>query len=215
MVLRNLSPLFFGKKAEKQLFSLPDCVIIQKKTDKTASGYAIIRRKEELFMEPTHRFRSALSGFNRQDVVQYIEYLNAKHTAQLNQLNSEIEFLRQQLDRQAPQQDTAVIEELEARCAQLEQERDAALEGQAKTPTEAELEAYRRAERSEQIYRQATATLADATARVDETAVQIAAVADSVKAQLDQLQTAVENSKASLTDAAAVMDGIRPEDTEE
>lgn len=174
-------------------------------------------------MEPTHRFRSALSGFNRQDVVQYIEYLNAKHTAQLNQLNSEIEFLRQQLDRQVPQQDTAVIEELEARCAQLEQERDAALEGQAKTPTEAELEAYRRAERteriakerSEQIYRQATATLADATARVDETAVQIAAVADSVKAQLDQLQNAVDSSKASLADAAAIMAAIRPEDTEE
>ena len=174
-------------------------------------------------MEPTHRFRSALSGFNRQDVVQYIEYLNAKHTAQLNQLNSEIEFLRQQLDRQAPQQDTSAIEELEARCAQLEQERDAALEGQSKTPTEAELEAYRRAERteriakerSEQIYRQATATLADATARVDETAVQIAAVADSVKAQLDQLQNAVDSSKASLADAAAVMAAIRPEDTEE
>ena len=70
-------------------------------------------------------------------------------------------------------------------------------------------------DRSEQIYRQATATLADATARVDETAVQIAAVADSVKAQLDQLQTAVENSKASLTDAAAIMAAIRPEDTEE
>lgn len=174
-------------------------------------------------MEATHRFRSAIGGFNRQDVVQYIEYLNAKHTAQLNQLNSEVEFLRQQLDRQTPKQDEDVIAQLEARCAQLEQERDAAPQGQImQSPTDAELEAYRRAERAErtakeradQIYRQATATLADATVRVDETAEQLSAVADSVKAQLDQLQNAVESSKASLSEAASIMSAIRPEDEE-
>ena len=38
-------------------------------------------------------FRSALNGFNREDVVRYIESLNAKHTALVNQLTSEKQSL--------------------------------------------------------------------------------------------------------------------------
>ena len=50
-------------------------------------------------MAEIFNFRSAFNGFRREDVVHYIEYLNAKHTAEVNQLNSEIAFLRQQLER--------------------------------------------------------------------------------------------------------------------
>ena len=39
-------------------------------------------------------FRSALNGFNREDVVSYIEYLNSVHAAEINQLRSELEFFR-------------------------------------------------------------------------------------------------------------------------
>ena len=35
-------------------------------------------------MSQNHNFRSAIGGFNRQDVVRYIEYLNNKHTDQVN-----------------------------------------------------------------------------------------------------------------------------------
>ena len=38
-------------------------------------------------------FRSAFNGFHREDVVHYIEYLNAKHTTEVNQLNAELEQL--------------------------------------------------------------------------------------------------------------------------
>ena len=153
-------------------------------------------------MAETHRFRSALGGFNREDVVHYIEYLNTKHTAQVNQLASENEFLRQQLERlQANSTPAPAAEENVPSC------------------TEAELEAYRRAERTErnareraeQIYRQATATLADATALVDGAAAQLESMADAVKEQLSQLQSAIEGSKASLKDAAQIMSTIRPE----
>ena len=41
-------------------------------------------------------FRSAFNGFHREDVVHYIEYLNAKHTTEVNQLNSQLEQLRSQ-----------------------------------------------------------------------------------------------------------------------
>ena len=157
-------------------------------------------------MAETHRFRSALGGFNREDVVRYIEYLNNKHTDQVNQLTSEVEFLRQQLER--TQANTPV---------------EAPSEPAVQNFTEAELEAYRRAERTErnareraeQIYRQATGTLADATALVDDAAGRLGTMADSVKEQLSQLQSAIETSKASLKDAAAIMSTIRPEDTEE
>jgi hypothetical protein len=36
-------------------------------------------------------FRSALNGFNRQDVVQYIEYLNNQHNAKVEQLNNQLQ----------------------------------------------------------------------------------------------------------------------------
>lgn len=158
-------------------------------------------------MAETHRFRSALGGFNREDVVRYIEYLNNKHTDQVNQLTSEVELLRQQLERAqtgAPAEPTTA-------------------EPNVQNFTEAELEAYRRAERTErnareraeQIYRQATGTLADATALVDDAAGRLETMADSVKEQLAQLQSAIETSKASLKDAASIMATIRPEDTEE
>ena len=157
-------------------------------------------------MAETHRFRSALGGFNREDVVRYIEYLNTKHNDQVNQLTSEVEFLRQQLERAqaAAPADTA------------------AAEPNVQNFTEAELEAYRRAERTErnareraeQIYRQATGTLADATALVDDAAGRLGTMADSVKEQLSQLQSAIETSKVSLKDAAAIMATIRPEDEE-
>lgn len=106
-------------------------------------------------MAAPQNFRSAFNGFNRDDVVQYIEYLNAKHTAEVNQLTSEAEFLREKLDN--PSQDPltlqmlasaeaerddykkqldeqlVVMEELEKRCAVLEAERDAALAQTAPT----------------------------------------------------------------------------------
>ncbi len=156
-------------------------------------------------MAEAYRFRGALGGFNREDVVRYIEYLNTKHTAQVNQLTSELEFLRHQLERaqaNAPAEATPVNEQPAQSC------------------TEAELEAYRRAERTErnareraeQIYRQATATLADATSLVDGAAEQLGTMADAVKGQLTQLQDAIETSKASLKDAAQIMSTIRPEE---
>ena len=75
-------------------------------------------------------FRSALNGFNRQDVANYLEYLNNRHNTEITQLNTDLEALRQQ--QQKPQIDPQKLA-LEARCmdlqeklAQAEQERDSA-----------------------------------------------------------------------------------------
>lgn len=191
-------------------------------------------------------FRSAFNGFNREDVVHYIEFLNSKHSAELSQLNSELDYLRTRQPElptaePAPVQDSdtlaqqaARIRELFDRCNALEQELEAAKAekeqlaaqldaGQQQqhsyqSRVEEELEAYRRAERTERfareraenLYRQANGALADATVKVDDAAQHVSQMTDRVISQLAELQDAVAGSKQALRDAAATMYTIRP-----
>lgn len=189
-------------------------------------------------------FRSAFNGFNREDVVHYIEYLNSKHAADLNQLNSELDYLRTKQEPHAlPEtgddetiaQQASRIRELFDRCNALEKELEAvkeenaqltgqleAAQQQTTAPSRTcdELEAYRRAERTERyareraenLYRQANGALADATTKVDEAANHVAQITDRVIAQLAELQNAIADSKQSMRDAAATMYTIRPTD---
>lgn len=65
-------------------------------------------------MEVQQNFRSAFNGFNREDVVRYLEYLNSRHAAEVMQLRSEIQFLRStpaQTEESAPQQEETVPQE--------------------------------------------------------------------------------------------------------
>jgi len=217
-------------------------------------------------MAEQQKFRAAFNGFNREDVVRYIEYMNAKHTAQINQLNSEADFLRtrqeaaavsaqqleeskarcealqsrcDELEARLAQQDETRNAAAEARCEELERqlaslrgentqlalERDNALRQQnaLQCRVEQELEAYRRAERTErlareraeQLYRQANGAISDATVRVDNAAAQLGGMTDQVMAQLSQLQSAISGSKQALQDAAATLYTIRPEEPKE
>ena len=182
-------------------------------------------------------FRSAFNGFNREDVVHYIEFLNSKHAADLNQLNAELEYLRsKQTEQPAPEPDDIIeqqaarIRELFDRCSALEQELEPVKaektqlaeqvqkQDSGHNRLEEELEAYRRAERTERyareraenLYRQANGALADATVKVDEAAHQFSQMTDHVVAQLSDLQNAVADSKQALRDAAATLFTIRP-----
>jgi len=126
-------------------------------------------------MAAPQNFRSAFNGFNREDVVHYLEYINSKHTTQINQLTAENQELR--IAAQQPAQDLQeLVNSLQAQCAelttQLEAEKAAnaeltgkldALEARCKELEESEapaadpvsvlaseeLETYRRAERIE------------------------------------------------------------------
>ena len=177
-------------------------------------------------------FRSALNGFNREDVVQYLEFLNNKHNAQVKQLISDAEFLRQQLEAASKEDRTRELEELKARCQELErqlqetQSEKAALEQRcgelqkaldgAQTQPQAvtsqadrELETYRRAERAGMICRQANEVLAQATAKVDDASGRIGDMAARITAQLEQLCRAVDGSRLTLQDAADAMHQLR------
>lgn len=205
-------------------------------------------------------FRSALNGFNREDVVHYIEYINAQHTAQINQLTSEADFLRSKLAeleelpagnpdleaelaaaqeqlQAAAEENARLNEQLQSALeekAQLEEEvqaalatkyqaetaRDAALAQQAtvQSRVDEELEAYRRAERTERlakeraekVYHRVNGVLADATVKVDDAAAQIGELADQVLSQLNLLQSAASGSKQALQEAVETMYALRP-----
>lgn len=173
-------------------------------------------------MAQTHNFRSAIGGFNREDVVRYIEYINSKHTSLVNQLKSENQALKDELAalraQSAPAGDADLRSQLDAALARI-----AELEAQPNAPTEQELEAYRRAERMERaareradaVYHKVNATLAEASTQLSGAAGSYNELVDSVVSQIDQLRSAVESGKIALENAAAAMGAIRPEETEE
>ena len=45
-------------------------------------------------MAAPQNFRASFNGFNREDVVHYLEYINAKHSNQISQLTAENQELR-------------------------------------------------------------------------------------------------------------------------
>lgn len=69
-------------------------------------------------MAVPQNFRSAFNGFNREDVVHYLEYINTKHNNQLNQLTAENQELRAAAQQPA-QNLQELVESLQARCAEL------------------------------------------------------------------------------------------------
>jgi chromosome segregation ATPase len=164
-------------------------------------------------MAGIQNFRTALGGFNRNDVVNYIEFLNNQHNAQIAQLNTQLQNAQEALAKaQAiPQSHSELLAQLEAaqaRCVELE----AALAAKG-APTDSELEAYRRAERVErmaqeraaQIHDKANAVLADATVKVE-------AAADGIKTAAAQVAEQIQCAEKQLQDAVSAMYAIRPED---
>ena len=129
-------------------------------------------------MAEHQNFRIAFNGFNRDDVVKYIELLNAKHNAEVNRLKSDLHYLQEKLDNQEPVEapvvvegvPESVVEELEASLARAQEDiraaeaellaqkaenrrlqdlLDTALTRQTENRASVELDIYRRAERVE------------------------------------------------------------------
>ena len=168
-------------------------------------------------MAGIQHFRSALGGFNREDVVRYIEYINHQHNSQIQQLNTQLQTAQEALARAkaAPQTDGELQAKLDAalaRCTELESQ--LTNQGQSAPVLNGdELEAYRRAEKAErlareraaQIYAQANAVLADATVKVE-------AASDGMNAMADQIAAQLQQSKQELQEAVSSMYAIRPEE---
>ena len=164
-------------------------------------------------------FRTALSGFNKQDVVRYIEYLNNQHNAQVAQLKNQLRNAQSAADEQLKAQ----LEAAQARCAELEAKLNEVPEVPAvaapAAPTDQELEAYRRAEqaerlameRAQQIYTQANAILADTTAKAETAYACIADLAQQANAQMQAYQEAIAGSQTLFRDAVDALCAVKPE----
>ena len=172
-------------------------------------------------MAGMQNFRKSFRGFNRKDVVDYIEYMNNSHNAQIEQLNNQ---LNAALSRPSDAELQARLDKAEARIIELEK----ALEGneipaEGSSCTQQELEAYRRAEKAErqanerakQIYDQANAVLAEATLKAENASAHIGAIADQVTEQLKEYQESIQSTKENFQEAVATLYAIRPEATEE
>ena len=172
-------------------------------------------------------FRSALNGFNREDVVRYIEYLNSVHTAEVNQLNSELDFLRNKQPVIAPvvdngekdalvEQQATRIRELFDRCRELETQLAEALDEKAhaeeklqavltqqstlQNRTNEELEAYRRAERIERQAKERAERLYHQTnGALADASIKV----DEAAGQIGQLSDQVMAQLAQLQEAVA------------
>lgn len=190
-------------------------------------------------------FRSSLHGFNRQDVANYLEYLNNRHAAQVNQLNTDLEELRRQVQTPAADPQRLILEsrcrELEQQLRQAQSERDEALAQKEealrkledarkdredallrvsgeKLDANRELEAYRRAERTErvareraeQVYSETGTVLTQASNRIDTALRQMTGISRQVSTQLDTLQTAISSSRLALQDAADTIEKLKP-----
>ena len=182
-------------------------------------------------MTAPQKFRSAFNGFNREDVVHYIEFTNSRHEAEINQLKEQIEFYRKELSAQsiaaqAAEQERATA--LAQKCSDLEAENETLRQQlsdatQKQSSVDEELEAYRRAERTErmaknrvsQMYAQANAAIADTAANLDAAASNLGAVAQEALDRIHALQAAVTGSKQIITDAAVALGTIRPGTEEE
>lgn len=75
-------------------------------------------------MAAPQNFRSALNGFNREDVVNYLSFLSNKHETQLNALRMEAEELRRELESRdlAEQELRGQLEEMKQLHLALEQQ---------------------------------------------------------------------------------------------
>jgi len=165
-------------------------------------------------MASIKNFRTAFSGFNREDVVRYIEYINNKHNSEIEQLKTQLQDAKEALEKVDNTELLTKLEAAEARCAELEAQLTAEKPAPvAATTANDELEVYRRAERAErlardraaQIYAQANATLADVTVKVE-------AISDNMNDLCAQFDAKLQEGKNQLQDAVATLYAIRPEE---
>lgn len=173
-------------------------------------------------MEQLTHFRTAFNGFNREDVVRYLEFINNKHAAEVARLNNELDYLR---TKQQQTQDTRRLEALEQQVAALTDENQSLLqqlaqlepaEPKATAATVEELEAYRRAERVERTARErakqigdrTAAVLSDAGSRVDGAAQRISEISNQILEQLNLLKEAMTDSHEAFEDASRVVEDL-------
>lgn len=181
-------------------------------------------------MSASYNFRTAFNGFNREDVVHYIEYINSKHNTQLNQLRTDL--AEAQKDASAPKHNpelesqaaelalkvaqlqeevlavTAEKNALQAQLAEVTAQRDAAINDQTQVQrrNEEELEAYRRAERVERQAKERTeAMYQKANTLLSDATAKVDSASSQVAAIADQVAAQLTVLQQAVTGSKAAL----------
>ena len=189
-------------------------------------------------MTAPQNFRSSFNGFNREDVVHYLEYINNKHNNQVSQLTAENQELRAAA-QQAPAEDQSeLVTSLQNQCAELaaqleeEKNRCAALteqlealelrckELEAKPQTAApvetmsvlaseELEAYRRAERIEREARERSELVYfQANGVLTEAAAKVDTIATDITDMADQVMSQLTQLQIAVSSSKQALQDV-------
>lgn len=164
--------------------------------------------------EQIQKFRSSLSGFNREDVVQFIQAAAYRHEIEVNGLKDDNKRL-QEACRQQEAETAALKEETAALRAALEEARAALTAAPQEAPRcpdwkEEELAAYRRAEeverqsrqRAAQLHQEITGLIADASVKMDDANCALSDVMAQLNQDILKLRTAMDAGKAVLNDTS-------------
>ncbi len=176
--------------------------------------------------DQTQKFRSALNGFNREDVVQFIQSLTARHDRDLSDLKEENARLQSALDKANAESDALRqrISELEIQLAEANESLEAATAPQSEPEKPdwgaQELAAYRRAEeverqsreRAKQLHRELTGLVADASVQMDEANEALSEAMAQLTEDLTRLQTAMAAGKKVLNDTSCSLRASGGED---
>lgn len=182
------------------------------------------------------KFRSALSGFNRSDVANYIEALCAEHQKQLKAEKEEREAILEQLNavRRTLDLEEGKVKSLEDELAQsktaLEETRkmlEEALDMEPEAPAEdygsLELEAYRRAEalerstteRAARIRQQLGDLIEEAAGRYEQVGQDIKSLSEDLGSNLQRLQETLSELDAVFEETSERFDRVAADETEE
>ncbi len=166
-------------------------------------------------MTAPQRFRSAFNGFNKEDVVNYIEYLNNRYTAQLDQLKNQLQETQGSVSADVVAGLQAQLDAALLRCAELEEKVNATQD----VSVSRELEAYRRAEEAERkaheraqaIYAHAQSTMDDVSAMAEAAAEEFNQVAERTSLQLKEYQDSIFTTVNNFKTAVSTLSTIKPE----
>ena len=166
-------------------------------------------------MTAPQRFRSAFNGFNKEDVVNYIEYLNNRYTAQLDQLKNQLQETQGSVSADVVAGLQAQLDAALLRCAELEEKVNATQD----VSVSRELEAYRRAEEAERkaheraqaIYAHAQSTMDDVTAMAEAAVEEFNQVAERTSLQLKEYQDSIFTTVNNFKTAVSTLSTIKPE----
>ena len=167
-------------------------------------------------MAAPQNFRSAFHGFNREDVVNYIEYLNNRYTAQVNQLNNQLQEAKASVSPDVVADLQAKLDAALQRCTELEEK----LNAQQEDFVTRELEAYRRAEnverqantRAQKIYDTAYAAISEAASMAESASGTFSDVAQYTIAQLQAYQDSVAAPVEGFRAAPEAIKAAKPEE---